>query len=200
MICLSFLNENMNAKHLYLIFIFAFSLANAQVSMITSGFSQNLTKNDLNFSGDRKLYAVGINDKNTENYFVVSKNKSGAENDELYLEKFTKVNDDFTLTFSHKISHSINKSLAFVDNRATYSDVDKDGNYESLSIVDEHENGPQSELKKVYGIIQYNNKAYLIWVSAEDGFNKNYFSENFEDLPISIKDHFLKFWNGLNKV
>lgn len=58
--------------------------------MITSPFSQNLTKADLDFSGDRKLYAVGINDKNTENYFVVSKNRSGAENDELFIEKMYK--------------------------------------------------------------------------------------------------------------
>ena len=65
----------------FLLFIAIFHFVNAQVSMITSQFSQNLTKSDLPFSGDRKLYAVGIDDKNTENYFVVSKNRSGADND-----------------------------------------------------------------------------------------------------------------------
>lgn len=182
---------------LFLLFSIVF---NAQVSMITSGFSQNLTKSDLDFSGDRKLYATGINDKNTENYFVISKNRSGAENDELYLEKFTKVGSDFIKSFSYKLEHPVNKSLAFINNRASYSDVDKDGNYESISLVDQHRSGPESEVVKVYGIIQYKNKAYVVWVSAEDGFSKNYLSENFSELPSSVKDFFLKFWNGLNKV
>lgn len=177
-----------------------FYLINAQVSMITSSFSQNLKKSDLDFSGDRKLYAIGINDKNTENYFVVSKNPSGAENDELYLEKFTKDKTGFVRTFQYKLNHSINKSLAFIDNRASYSDVDKDGNYESISIIDQHESGPDSAVEKVVGVIMYNNKSYSVWISNEDQFSKNHFSDNFDQLPINVKEHFLKFWDGLKKI
>ncbi|QDP84107.1 hypothetical protein FNJ88_00505 [Chryseobacterium sp. SNU WT5] len=190
----------MKKNLLFLILSTASIFANAQVGMITSKFTQNLTKNELNFSGDRKLYAVGINDKNTENYFVVSKNRGGADNDELYLEKFTRNDNVFTKSFQYKLTHPINKSLAFVDNRASYSDIDKDGNYESISIIDEHKNGPESEVIRVVGMIMYNNTAYEVWISKEDEFSKNHYSENFSQLPNSIKEHFLKFWDGLNKI
>lgn len=189
----------MKKNLLFLILFATVYLVNAQVSIVTSQFSQNLTKSDLPFSGDRKLYAIGINDTNTENYFVVSKNQSGASNDELYIEKFTKHGSGFKRTFQYKRTHPINKSLAFVDNRASYSDIDKDGNYESISIVDEHKDGPQSPVDKVVGLILYKNKAFEVWVSAEDQFSKNYFSDNFSELPVAVKDHFLKFWNGLKK-
>lgn len=46
---------------------------NAQVTTVIDGFSTNLTKNDLPFSGDRKLYAIGLNDSKSVNYIVVSK-------------------------------------------------------------------------------------------------------------------------------
>ena len=188
-------------KKIIILFYLIVSIGiSAQVSMITSGFSQNLTKKDLNFSGDRKLYAIGIDDKNTENYFVVSKNALGSKTDEMYLEKFTKNGSIFERTFSYKMEHPIILSLSFINNRASYTDLDKDGNYESISLVEEHRSGPESEILKVYGIIQYKNKAFVVWISKDDGFTKNHFSENFSELPIPIKTHFLKFWDGLDKV
>ena len=55
-------------KNLFFLLLFGrFYLINAQVSMITSPFSQNLTKADLDFSGDRKLYAVGSNPPTMKN-------------------------------------------------------------------------------------------------------------------------------------
>lgn len=189
----------MKKNLLLLILLGTVYFVNAQVSMITSQFSQNLTKSDLLFSGDRKLYAIGINDKNTENYLVVSKNQSGAENDELYIEKFTKEGNQFKQSFQYKLTHPINKSLAFINNRASYSDVDKDGNYESLSLIDQHESGPESKVEKVIGMIMYQNKAYEVWVSNDDNFSENFFSENFSELPQPVSKHFLDFWNGLNK-
>lgn len=189
----------MKKNLLFLILFGTVYFVNAQVSMISSQFSQNLTKSDLPFSGDRKLYATGINDKTTENYFVVSKNRSGAENDELYIEKFTKTGSTFSRTFQYKKTHPINKSLAFVDNRASYSDVDKDGNYESISIIDQHEAGPESKVEKVIGMIMYKNKPYEIFVSADDNFSQNFFSDNFSQLPTPISKHFIDFWNRLNK-
>ena len=189
----------MKKNLLFLILLGTVYFVNAQVSMITSQFSQNLTKSELPFSGDRKLYAIGIDDKNTENFFVVSKNRSGAETDELFIEKFTKEGNEFIKSFQYKLTHPIHKSLAFVDNRASYSDVDKDGNYESLSIIDQHESGPQSKVVKVIGLIMHQNKAYEIWVSAEDNFTKNFFSDNFSELPQPISKHFVDFWNRLNK-
>ena len=189
----------MKKNLLFLILFGTVYSLNAQVSMITSQFSQNLTKSDLPFSGDRKLYAIGIDDKNTENYFVVSKNRSGADNDELFIEKFTKEGKQFVKSFQYKLTHPINKSLAFVDNRASYSDVDKDGNYESISIIDQHEAGPESKVEKVIGMIMYKNKPYEIFVSADDKFSQNFYSDNFSQLPTPISKHFIDFWNRLNK-
>lgn len=167
--------------------------------MISSAFTTNLTKDDIDFSGDRKMYAVGIDDQNSENIFVVSKNRAGADSDELFLEKFTKSDSGYSTSFSHKITYPINKSLAFVDNRASYSDVDKDGNYESLSMIEQNENGPESPVQKVTGLIIYKNVGYEVWITSEDGFSQNQYSKNFGELPDSVSAFFLKFWDGLNK-
>ena len=158
---------------LFLILLGSVFFVYAQVSMVTSLFSQKLSKDDLPFCGQRKLYAIGINDKNTENYFVVSKNRSGAETDELYIEKFTKTGNIFNRTFQYKKNHPVNKSLAFVENRARYSDMDKDRHYENLSIVDEHH--AASKVVKVMGMIIYKNKANELWVSNDGNFSKKTF-------------------------
>ncbi len=174
------------------------TICRAQVSTVIDGFSTHLTKSDLPFSGDRKLYAIGLNDCNSNNYIVISKNKTGEKNDELYIEKFTqKQGGNFERTFSLKLTHPVNKSLAFVNNRMSYRDTDKDGNAEFLYIVDQHSNGVDSPVEKTYGIIMYNNTAYKIWKLAEDGFEKNYYSDNFNTLPQNIREGFEEFWNSL---
>jgi len=142
-------------KLLFLAGIFLATGLQAQITTVMDRFSTNLTKSDLNFSGDRKVYAIGLNDRNSENYLVVSKNAKGAANDRLYIEKFTKENDGFKRTFSKEFTHPINLSLAFVNNRMTYSDVDKDGNAEFLYVVDANENGIESPLETVYGVCVY---------------------------------------------
>lgn len=173
---------------------------NGQVTTVVSGFTQNLTKSDLPFQGDRKMFVTGINDKLTENVLVVSKNKSGASNDELFIEKFTKTNAGYTKSFSTLFSHPVNKSLAFVNNRMMYSDADKDGHAEMLFVVDENEAGPESPLQKVWGIIIYKNEAYKLWATAEDNFTETKYDTNFSQLPEKIKNDFLAFWDKLDKA
>lgn len=171
----------------------------AQITQVTSGFTQNLTKADIPFSGDRKLYSTGLNDSTTENIFVVSKNQKGAASDELWLEKFTKKGSGYVRTYSHQMTHPVNLSLAFVNNRASYGDIDKDGNYESLSVVDEYSNGPDTDLERSNGVIMYKNEAYVVYVDHKDNFTENHFSTNFSKLPESVKASFLEFWNSLDK-
>ncbi|MFK7058613.1 hypothetical protein V3Q90_00555 [Flavobacterium oreochromis] len=185
-------------KILIVAFLFASTL-NAQVSTIVSGFTQNLTKNDLPFQGDRKMYAIGLNDKLTENFLVVSKNKSGAATDELYIEKFTKTNQGYEKTFATNFSHPINKSLAFVNNRMKYTDVDKDGNMEMLLVIDENQAGPESPLHKVWGLIIYKNEAYKLWTTADSDFTKTNFDEKMAKLPENIKTNLVAFWDELDK-
>ncbi len=173
-------------------------LAFSQVSTVTDGFSTNLTKSDLDFSGDRKLYAIGLNDKTSDNYLVVSKNKMGADNDVLYVEKFRKNGDGtFTRVVSEKFTHPINKSLSFVNNRMMYSDVDKDGNADFLYNIEQNENGVESPLEKAWGLVVFNNKAYKLWKNKDDNFKKTYTDEAFQKLPDSVKSKFLEFFNGL---
>lgn len=180
--------------------LLTFSQLKAQVSVITNQFSSNLTKKDLNFSSDRKLFAVGVNDKLTENYIVVSKNKRGAENDILCIDKFTRKGDQkFIKTFTTRFIHKTNLSISFVQNRMMYKDIDKDGNMEFLYIIKEQENGMKSPLNKVTGLIMYKNKGYKLWVNASEKFETTHFDKNFKDLPENISSEFLTFWNSLRK-
>ncbi len=170
----------------------------SQITQVTDGFSTNLTKSDLDFSGDRKLYATGLNDKTSVNYLVVSKNKAGAENDALYVDKFRKNGDgSFTKILTERFTHPINKSLSFVNNRMMYSDIDKDGNGDFLFNIEQNENGVESPLEKAWGLVVFNNKTYKIWKTAEDNFEKTSTDEEFQKLPEAVKAKFLDFFNSL---
>ncbi|WP_153935336.1 hypothetical protein [Riemerella anatipestifer] len=175
-------------------------IVKSQVTTVIDGFSTHLTKSDLPFSGDRKLFAIGFNDRLTNNYIVVSKNKAGAENDLLYIEKFEKKQENvFEKVFSTKLEHPVNKSLAFVNNRMMYSDIDKDGYAEFIYIVDQYKNGMNSPLERVWGIVVYKNKAYKMWTTVESQFSDTVFDDDFKTLPEKVKTEFLDFWNQLNK-
>lgn len=173
---------------------------NAQVSTVTSSFTTRLTKSDLPFSGDRKVYAVGLNDRKTENILVVSKNAIGAEGDELYIEKFTKNSSGgYDLTFSHKKTHPKNRALVFVNNRAMLIDNDKDGYMELMYMLREAPEGVDFPAEKTTFFIVANNQAYEVWVLKKDNYQENYFSDNFSELPQNLQDEILNFWNKLNK-
>lgn len=186
-------------KKLILAFgVLASTFSFSQITTVTNGFSTNLTKSDLDFSGDRKLYAIGLNDKTSENYLVVSKNKAGAENDMLYVDKFRKNNDgSFTKVVTEKFTHPINKSLSFVNNRMMYSDVDKDGNGDFLYNIEQNENGVESPLEKAWGLVVFNNKTYKLWKNKDDNFKKTYTDDAFQKLSEPVKSKFLEFFNGL---
>lgn len=170
----------------------------SQITQVTDGFSTNLTKADLNFSGDRKLYATGLNDKTSENYLVVSKNKVGAENDVLYVDKFRKDKDgSFTKVLTESFTHPINKSLSFVNNRMMFSDIDKDGNGDFLFSIEQNENGVESPLEKAWALVVFNNKTYKLWKNADDKFQKTFTDEGFQQLPENVKTKFLDFFNSL---
>lgn len=186
----------------FFIILLSLNQLKAQVSIITDQFSSMITNRD--YSSDRKLFEVELNDKLTKNYVVVSKNKRGAENDILYIEKFTKNKKatfikGFVKTFSIKFTHKTNLSLSFVRNRMMYKDIDKDGNVEFIYIIKEQENGVNSPLMKIIGLIMYKNKAYKLWVHAKESFKTTHFDENFKELPENVSSEFLEFWDKLKK-
>jgi len=189
-------------KILYIsIIVLNVSHIKAQVTTIRDQFSSNLTKKELNFSSDRKLFAIGLNDKLTENYIVVSKNKRGAEGDVLYIDKFTKKNKKkYIKTFTAKFTHPINLSISFDPNRMMYKDIDKDGNAEFIYIIKEQEKGMESPLKKVTGLVVYKNKDYRMWSDTTDNFTTTHFDEKFKELPSEVSSEFIDFWNNLKKV
>ncbi len=189
-------------KNLILILFISltFKHLNAQVSVITDQFSTNLTKKDLNFSGDRKLFAIAVNDQHTKNYIVVSKNKRGAKNDILSIDKFTKKKGKiFEKTFTTQFTHKTNLSIAFVQDKMMYKDIDKDGHMEFMYIVKKNKDGMNSPLTKVIGLIVYKNKAYNLWIDASDNFKTTHFSKKFKELPEHISTEFINFWDSIRK-
>lgn len=188
-------------KSLIFILCLGFSqMIQAQVTEIISGFTKNLTKQDLPFSGDRKVFATGLNDRNTENIFVVSKNKIGAEGDELYIEKFTKnASGGYDRTFSHKKTHPKNRALVFVNNRAMLSDVDKDGNMEISYMLQESPNGVDNPSEKTTFFTIFKNEAFEIYNLKEENYQINHFSPNFKKLPSEIQKKLIDFWVKIDK-
>lgn len=175
-------------------------ITTAQVGQVISGFTTHLTKSDLPFSGDRKVYAVGLNDRNTENILVISKNAIGAEGDELYIEKFTKLQDgSYQKNFSHKKTHPKNRALVFVNNRSMLPDDDKDGNMEFMYMLQENPEGIDMPAEKTTFFIVANNQVYEVWVMKKDNYRENYFSDNFSDLTESLQNKIMDFWNKLKK-
>lgn len=181
---------------LFLMFL-NFYVISAQITDITVN-KQKFENSKFPFKGVRVLMVDNITAKNEENYFVFSKNKKDSEQDELYIEQFTKENGKWKLKVSEKIAEE-DVITSTWENRKSFADVDKDGKADVLLIFSKHEKGNMDNQLEVVQLLFHKHQLYWISSKASTNYTEDTFSKNFNELSTELQDFAIQFWNRLDK-
>lgn len=173
--------------------MFIGTLMNAQVSNIVR--HPDSYKN-FDFEGSRIVQVSEANSPNNEeNVFIFSKIEKGAKPDKMTFQRFTKVGGDWKVVAKKQINY--NGIISAWGQRKAFADYDKDKSIDALFIYSL--NDYDFKQKSVHLIFSKNDKLYEISTSAESGYQKDAYSDNFKTLPENIKSEILEYWNKLDK-
>lgn len=184
-----------------MIFYFMFlnvMICSAQISQSIVN-KDKFEKSGFPFKGERVLMVDHISASNEENYFVFSKNAKNSDQDELYIEQFTKENDKWILKVSDIIAEEGIVTSTWGARKA-FADIDKDGKADVILVISKHQKGNMDNQLEVVQVLFYKQQLYLISTKANTNYTEDIFSNNFEKLPKELKDYALQFWNRLDKT
>lgn len=150
------------------------------------------------FKGKRVLMVENIAAKNEDNYFVFSKNLKEENQDKLYIEQFTKVNDNWQLMVADEVAEEGIVTSTW-GSRKAFSDVDKDGKADVILVYSKHPKGDMDTQLSIVQLLFHNYKMYWIASTAESNYTEDTYSSNFKELPNALQEYALNFWNKLDK-
>ena len=173
------------------------------------GFSQitstavnksNFESSGFGFKGVRVLTVENISTPSEENYYVFSKNAKGSDQDELYIQQFKKIKDQWTVTTERTIAESGIVTSVW-DARKSFFDADKDGQADVLFVYSKHPKGNMDKQISIALILIYKNEIYTIENTAAADYDPMYdlYDFNPEDLPKPVLDKFEEYWLNLDK-
>ena len=173
--------------------IFFGTLMNAQVSNIVR--HQDSYK-DFPFEGVRIVQVDEVHSpENEENVFIFSKTEKGANPDKMTFQRFTKIDGNWKVKAKKQFNH--NGIISAWGQRKAFADYDKDKSIDALFIYSL--NDADFKQQSVHLIFSKNEELYEISTSAESGYSKDVFSDNFKNLPKNIQTGILEYWNKLDK-
>ncbi|MDM1348000.1 hypothetical protein HX017_10240 [Myroides marinus] len=178
---------------LFLLFMCASTMVSAQITD-TAVNKDKFEKSDFPYKGDRVLIVDRIDGSKEENIFVFAKNKKGSEQDRLYIQQFTKVDGKWKSKVSEEVADEGIITVTY-NNRKAFKDVEKNGQVDALYIYAKHDKDDLNNPNEEIGLLFYKYQLYTVTVRADSDFKKNYFSDNFKELPTSVKDFVLDYWN-----
>lgn len=173
--------------------LFIGTFVNAQVSNVVR--NPDSYKN-LPFEGTRILQVDEANSPdNEDNVFMFSKIEKGAKPDKMTFQRFTKVDGKWKVVAKKQMTHD--GILSAWGQRKAFADYDKDKSIDALFIyaLNDYDLKQQS----VHLIFSKKDKLYEISTSAESGYTKDVYSDNFKTLPENIQSKILEYWNKLDK-
>ena len=184
--------KNTNMKIL-LPMMFIGTLMNAQVSNIVR--NPDSYKN-FPYEGTRIIQVDEANSPdNEDNVFIFSKIEKGAKPDKMTFQRFTKVGGDWKVVAKKQINYD--GIISAWGQRKAFADYDKDKSIDALFIY--ALNDYDFKQKSVHLIFSKNDKLYEISTSAESGYTKDVYSDNFKTLPENIQSRILEYWSKLDK-
>jgi len=152
------------------------------------------------YKGTRVLQVEGISTPKEQNYFVFSKNERCSAQDELHIQQFKKVNNEWKVVAEDKVAEP--EIFTSVWNaRKAFFDADKDGQADVLFVYSKHPKDNINEQLSVVLLLIYKNKFYRMESSAETDYDPMFDTYDFnpEDLPKAVLEQFEDFWNKLDK-
>lgn len=151
-------------------------------------------QSDFPYKGDRVLVVDRIDGSKEENIFVFAKNQKGSEQDRLYIQQFTRIDSKWESKVSEEVADEGIITVTF-NNRKAFNDVEKNGYIDALYIYAKHDRDDLQNPKEEIGVLFHNYQLYTVTVRADSDFKKNYFSDNFKELPTSVQNFVLDYWN-----
>lgn len=176
-----------------------FSLGFSQIA-ITVVNKENFEASGFPYKGTRVLQVEKIATPKEQNYFVFSKNERGSAQDELNIQQFKKVNNEWKVVAEDKVAEP--EIVTSVWNaRKAFFDADKDGQADVLFVYSKHPKDNINEQLSVVLLLIYKNKFYRMESSAETYYDPMFDTYDFnpEDLPKAVLEQFVDFWNKLDK-
>lgn len=169
------------------------TFANAQVSTVVRNPD---SYRNFPYEGTRIVQVDEANSPdNEDDVFIFSKIEKGAKPNKMTFQRFTKVDKDWKVLSKKQINYD--GIISAWGQRKTFADYDKDKSIDALFIYSL--NDYDFNQKSVHLIFSKNDKIYEISTSAESGYTKDVYSDNFKTLPENIQAKILEYWNKLDK-
>lgn len=179
--------------------LFLFGLGISQITDISVN-KESFEKSGFPFKGKRVLQVENISTPKEENYYVFSKNERGSAQDELYIEQFKKINDEWKVVAEDMVAEP-GIITSVWDARKAFFDADKDGQADVLFIYSKHPKDNIDEQLAVVLLLIYKNKFYMIENTAENGYDPmlDTYTAGLEELPRAVVDYVEDYWAKLDK-
>lgn len=176
---------------------------------VNFGFSQitdtavnkeKFEKSGFPYKGKRVLQVEDISTPKEQNYYVFSKNERGSSQDELYIQQFKKVNNEWKVVAEDIVAEPGIMTSVW-DARKAFFDADKDGQADVLFVYSTHPKDNIDKQLSVVLLLIYKNKFYRMENTAESNYEPMYdiYDFNPEDLPQEVMEKFENYWNNLDK-
>ncbi|WCM43343.1 hypothetical protein MG290_06690 [Flavobacterium sp. CBA20B-1] len=179
--------------------LLCFSLGFSQITN-TVVKKEHFEASGFPFLGTHVLQVEKIATPKEKNYYVFSKNERGSLQDELYIQQFKKVNNEWKVVAEDIVAEA--GIITSVWNaRKAFFDADKDGQADVLFVYSKHPKENMDEQLSVVLLLIYKNKFYRMESSAQNNYEPMFDTSDFnpEDLPATVFKEFKDYWNNLDK-
>ncbi|UIR57700.1 hypothetical protein LZQ00_07730 [Sphingobacterium sp. SRCM116780] len=173
------------------------SVAQAQITDISVN-KENFEQSGFPYKGKRVLQVEHITTSQEDNYIVFSKEERNADPDQLYIQQFQKIDNQWTAVAEDYVSEKGIVTSVW-DARKAFFDADKDGHLDAIFVYSRHPKGDMDKQLSCIGLVLYKKQFYRLQADQTDGYQKTTYSDNYKELPEIVKDKVSQFWQNLDK-
>lgn|GEM_PF-169470 len=170
----------------------------AQVTLISVN-KADIDRSKIPYSGSRIMTVDAVETKQGNRLYIFSKNEKGGTMDSLYAEEFMKENGVWRMQSKREFSFP-DAILMTWGNRKAFFDADRDQAPESLFIFSKNKASNLDKQQAVFLLLFHQKQFYTIESRADDQYGQDFYSDNFETLPATVKEKVLDYWKKLDKI
>ena len=181
-------------KKLLILLLFSNIFA-AQISNVVRN-KDSYTQEIFPYKGVRAIQIDEVSVVGKEdNVFIFSKIEKNANPDKMYFQRFTKVNDKWSVKSILEVDH--NGIISACGSRKAFGDYNKDKSVDALFIYGLYDAAFKQQ--SVHLIFSQKDQFYTIESNISDDFKTDKFSDNFNSLDADSKKQVLEYWSKLDK-
>jgi hypothetical protein len=169
----------------------------AQVSVVIRA-PEAYSKSVFAYQGERLLTGDNVSTPLEDNVFIFSKSAAPASRlklDVLYFQRYQKISEQWQRSVLHAIEHS--GLLSVWNTRKAFLDPDKDQSVDAMFVYSKHDLNKKQ--LSVHLLISHKSSIYTLSTLEATDYKETSFSANYGELPKSVKEAALKYWDELDK-